>query len=73
MRNVMKGCKETQNDENHLKTKKEVARFLGVSLGSIERLMRGGLPYVRVGGLVRFIPEDMAGYIERRRVKTEAA
>lgn len=59
--------------ETYLKTKREAARYLGVSLGSIERLMRSGLPYVKVGsgqmGSVRFRPEDLADFIDRRRVR----
>jgi excisionase family DNA binding protein len=47
----------------------ESARYLGVSLGSLERLMRSGLAYIRVGNLVRFRPEDLADYIEQRRVR----
>jgi excisionase family DNA binding protein len=58
--------------ETYLKTKREAARFLGVSAGSIERLMRGGLPYVKVGGLVRFRPEDLSGFIQSRRVSLPA-
>jgi excisionase family DNA binding protein len=61
-----------RTDETYLKTKREAARFLGVSAGSIERLMRSGLPYVKVGGLVRFSPEDLASFIESRRVKRSA-
>jgi excisionase family DNA binding protein len=56
-------------DEYRLKTKREAARYLGVSLGSLERLMRSGLAYVRVGNMVRFRPEDLADFIERRRVQ----
>ena len=63
------------NRENsYLKTKREAALYLGVSLGSLERLMRSGLTFVRVGGLVRFRPEDLAEFIESRRVQsTESA
>jgi hypothetical protein len=36
--------------------------------------MRNGLPYVKVGGLVRFKPEDVFAYVEqRRRVVRSAA
>ena len=36
--------------------------------------MRSGLAYIRVGNLVRFRPEDLTDYIERRRVqRTEDA
>jgi excisionase family DNA binding protein len=54
------------NEETYLKSKAEAARFLGVSVGSIERLMHGGLQYVKVGGLVRFKPEDLAAFVEAR-------
>jgi excisionase family DNA binding protein len=52
-----------------LRTKKQAAKYLNVSGGSIERLMRSGLKYIKIGGLVRFRPEDLADYIERRRVQ----
>jgi excisionase family DNA binding protein len=54
--------------QTYLKSKREAARYLGISPGSLERLMRNGLAYVRVGGLVRFRPEDLTAYIERGRV-----
>lgn len=53
----------------YLKNKREAARYLRVSLGSLERLMRSGLPFVKIGSLVKFRPEDLADYIERRRVQ----
>jgi excisionase family DNA binding protein len=60
--------------ETYLKSKAEAARFLAVSIGSIERLMRHGLPYVRVGGLVRFRPEDLTAFVEARtRVRDGSA
>jgi excisionase family DNA binding protein len=55
--------------ETYLKTKREAARYLGVSHGTMERLMRSGLAYIRVGNLVKFRPEDLADYIEKRRVQ----
>jgi excisionase family DNA binding protein len=58
--------------QTYLKSKREAARYLGVSLGSLERLMRSGLAYVRVGNLIRFRPEDLADFIERRRVQHSA-
>lgn len=57
-------------EQTYLKSKREAARYLGVSLGSLERLMRAGLTYIRVGKLVRFRPEDLADFIEQRRVQT---
>ena len=57
------------SNEPYLKTKREAARYLGVSVGSLERLMRSGLTFIRVGSLVRFRPEDLAEFVERRRVQ----
>ena len=48
-----------------LLTKKQAALYLNVSDGSIERLMRNGLKYIKVGGLVRFRIEDLAVYLDR--------
>jgi excisionase family DNA binding protein len=54
----------------YLQTKQEAARYLGVSEDSIERLMRSGLAFVKVGnghtGSVRFRPEDLADFVQRR-------
>jgi excisionase family DNA binding protein len=56
----------------YLKTKREAARYLGVSPGTMERLVRsGGLAYVRVGILMKFRPEDLADFIERQRVQRQ--
>lgn len=59
-----------QSTEEYLKNKKQTAKFLGVSVGSLERLMRSdpGISYCKIGGLVRFRPEDIAAYVASRRV-----
>ncbi len=61
------------NEETYLKSKREAARYLGIAQGSIERLIRRDLPYIRVGNMVRFRPEDLADYIDRHRVHRVAA
>jgi excisionase family DNA binding protein len=53
----------------NLRNKRQAARYLGVSVGLIERLMRSQLSYVRVGNLVRFTPEDLDSFIGRQRVE----
>jgi excisionase family DNA binding protein len=53
----------------NLRSKRQAARYLGVSVGLIERLMRSQLSYVRVGNLVRFRPEDLDSFIGRQRVE----
>jgi len=53
----------------HLTNKRGAARYLGCSVGYVERLMReGGLPFARFtpGGPVRFRYSDLAEYVERR-------
>jgi excisionase family DNA binding protein len=49
-----------------LLTPEEVAARLAISVKSVYRLV-GTRPIssVRVGGLLRFIPDDLAAYIER--------
>jgi excisionase family DNA binding protein len=59
-------------EDTYLKDKREAACYLNISAGSLERLMRGGLPYVKLNGLVRFRPEDLADFIESRRVSLPA-
>ena len=53
--------------DSYLKNKKEAASYLGVPPASMGRLMREGLPYVRIGALIRFRPEDLAAFIEESR------
>jgi excisionase family DNA binding protein len=56
-------------DEERLKTKKETARFLGISEPGLDRLRAAGLiQYIRVGSLVRFTQADIQEYIDSRRV-----
>ena len=54
-----------QIDTYHLKTKKQAARYLNVSVASIERHMRSRLRFIRVGNLVRFRDEDLSAYLDQ--------
>jgi hypothetical protein len=56
------------SDECRLRNKKEAAHFLGVSVGTIERLMRRDLPYVKLSatGAVRFRQSDLTDFVDRR-------
>ena len=47
-------------------TTKILAKFLGCSERQIPRLRDEGLPAVRVGGLVRFIPSKVMAWLECR-------
>ena len=60
-------------DGTYLRSKKEAARYLGVSLASLERLARRDLPSVKLGVLVRFRPEDLEEYVMRHRVQRGVA
>jgi excisionase family DNA binding protein len=45
--------------------KKDVARILSVSTRKIEKMMEDGLiPYLKIGGSVRFIPEKVREFVE---------
>jgi excisionase family DNA binding protein len=46
-------------------TKKDVARFLSVSVRKIEQMMKSKkLPFLKIGGAVRFIPEEVKRFVE---------
>lgn len=45
---------------------RDVAKFLGCSERQIPRLRDEGLPTVRVGGLVRFVPARMMAWLDGR-------
>lgn len=63
----------SERAEEHLRNKREAAIYLGISLGSLERLMRSGLPYIKitrgVAGAVRFHIDDLAAFVTARRVQ----
>jgi hypothetical protein len=50
-----------------LLTEREVASITKRSVASVrrDRLLRQGCPYVKLGALVRYRPDDVRAYIER--------
>lgn len=54
-------------------TTKNVAKYLGCSERQIPRLREEGLPSVHVGGLIRFIPQRVIGWLEGRDLGRNAA
>ena len=44
------------------------ARFLDVSSRTIEKMVREGVPHHRIGGSVRFTPEDRRRFLESTEV-----
>lgn len=56
--------------KNALLTKQEVARFLHISVRSIDRMVRKGeLKVIKVGGRRRFDPEDLRGIVATKGAK----
>jgi len=55
------------NESSYLKDKRYAARFLGVSIYTIDRWVMNGVGprFIRVGKQVRFKPEDLADFVER--------
>lgn len=52
-----------------LLTVSEVAALLKISIPSVRRLQqRRQIPFVKVGGSVRFNTADIAAYLDKRRV-----
>ncbi|MCE2613735.1 excisionase family DNA-binding protein [Flavobacteriaceae bacterium D16] len=43
--------------------KKELSNYLGVSIGKIDSLMKSGLPYFKIGRIVRFKKEVVDDYL----------
>ncbi len=42
---------------------RQVAQYMQVSLKTIYNRRKNGLPYVLVGGAVRFVPQDVKDYV----------
>jgi hypothetical protein len=57
-----------------LLNKKQAARYLSVSGGTLQRLMRNGLPYIKLtsgaAGAVRFQIADLADFVSSHRVRS---
>jgi len=73
---VPEEVKTPPNDtDSDLWTSKRVAQYLHVSLKSVFNLRKQGLPFVKVGGAVRFVPQEIKDYLfinhnlERHRLR----
>jgi hypothetical protein len=57
-----------------LLTEQEYARITKRSVASVrrDRLLKQGCPYVKLGALVRYRPEDVRGHLERNLRVPEA-
>lgn len=58
------------NEKSKPVTDTEASEFLGVTTGTLavwRSTKRYNLPFVKVGRLVRYIPQDLENFLERRR------
>jgi excisionase family DNA binding protein len=53
--------------EDELWTTPQVARYLHVSLKTVFNLRKNGLPYVQLGGAVRFVPQEIKDFLIKSR------
>jgi len=60
---------EVKNHEPDLElwTTPEVAKYLHVSLKTVFNLRKKGLPFVQLGGAVRFVPQEIKDYLVNSR------
>jgi excisionase family DNA binding protein len=53
--------------DSDLWTTKDVAKHLRVSLKTVFNLRKKGLPFVQLGGAVRFVPQEIKDYLVNSR------
>jgi excisionase family DNA binding protein len=57
----------SQETDSELWTTEKVANYLHVSLKTVFNLRKKGLPYVQLGGAVRFVPQEIRDYLIKSR------
>jgi excisionase family DNA binding protein len=57
----------SQETDSELWTTERVAKYLHVSLKTVFNLRKKGLPYVQLGGAVRFVPQEIRNYLVSSR------
>lgn len=58
---------KTSVQDSDLWTTKDVAKHLRVSLKTVFNLRHKGLPFVKLGGAVRFVPQEIKDYLINSR------
>jgi len=60
---------KTSSHESDLElwTTERVAKYFHVSLKTVFNLRKKGLPYVQLGGAVRFVPQEIRDYLVKSR------
>ena len=67
---VSDNVKTSPETDSGLWTTERVAQYLHVSLKTVFNLRKKGLPYVQLGGAVRFVPQEIKAYLVTNRVLT---
>ena len=57
----------SQEIDSELWTTERVGKYLHVSLKTVFNLRKKGLPYVQLGGAVRFVPQEIRDYLVTSR------
>lgn len=57
----------TPQPDLELWTTPQVAKFLQVSLKTVFNLRKKGLPFVQLGGAIRFVPQEIRDYLVNSR------
>ena len=57
----------SSESDNKLWTTTQVAEFLQVSPKTVYNLRKRGLPFVYLGGAVRFVPQEIKNYLASNR------
>jgi excisionase family DNA binding protein len=56
---------------SELLTIAEVAKLFKISVSSVRRLQQQRrIPFIKIGGSVRFVRDDIVSYVERERVES---
>lgn len=63
---------QSQPVSPHLWTARDVARFTSCSLRQVGYLRQEGLPFVRIGRLVRFDPTRVTAWLLRQSISLSA-
>src|ERR1700689_3304944 len=65
--NALEVITQVRESNSGLWTTKEVAKHLHVSLKTVFNLRKKGLPFVQLGGAVRFVPQEIKDYLVNSR------
>lgn len=58
---------QSRETDPELWTTKKVASYLQISLKTVFNLRKKGLPFVQLGGAIRFVPQEVRDYLVRSR------